>query len=66
MKKIFEISKAMNNAFIKVILFIFYYTVIGIISLFYHLFQAKRKKTNSYWEDVADVRPDKDYFSSSY
>lgn len=66
MKKIFEISKKINSVFIKVILFLFYYMFIGLISVFYRLFKSKKIGNESYWEDFDGPKFDRDYFRSAY
>lgn len=66
MNQIVKISRAINDAFIKVILFFFYYIVIGVVSVFYRLFKPRNKAKNTYWSDIEDRIADKNYFNSPY
>jgi hypothetical protein len=66
MRKVLVFFKAINNAFIKIVLFFFYFVIIGLISVIYRLLNLKKKSPPSYWQEVAGQRLDKDYFSSPY
>lgn len=61
-----KIYKKINNVFIKVILFIFYFFIIGLGALIYRLFVPKIKEKNSYWQDSSSDNFDLDYFKSAY
>lgn len=58
--------KILNNFFINIILFLFYFFIIGVISIFYKLFKNNKEKRNSYWEDYKAGKSDLEYFKSAY
>jgi len=64
--KIQEFIKKINNSFINTILFLFYFLIIGLISIIYRLFKNNKVKTNSYWQDFSSDNFDLDYFKSAY
>ena len=51
--KLKNLIKRLNAFFISIILALFYFLIIGFISLIYRLFKKAKKNKNSYWEDVA-------------
>jgi hypothetical protein len=51
--KLKNLIKKINSFFITIILSLFYFLVIGLISLIYRLLKKARKNKNSYWEDVS-------------
>jgi len=51
--KLKNLIKRLNAFFISLILALFYFLIIGFISLIYRLFKKAKKNKNSYWEDVA-------------
>jgi hypothetical protein len=56
----------MNALFIKIILFIFYFTFFGLIVFIYKLFNRVKKKKNSYWEKIDKEESTVNYFKSPY
>lgn len=61
--KIQKFIKAINSFFIDIILFLFYFVIIGLISVLYKLFKKKQDKTKSYWQDFSVKEPDLDFKS---
>ena len=61
-----KIVKLINNIFIKIILFIFYFFIFGLVALVYKLFNNKEKEKNSYWKDFSSDNFNLDYFKSAY
>jgi|YNPMSStandDraft_2_1061718.scaffolds.fasta_scaffold54969_2 hypothetical protein len=51
--KLKNLIKKSNAFFISVVLALFYFLIIGFISLIYRLFKKAKKNKNSYWEDVS-------------
>jgi len=51
--KLKKLIKKLNAFFISFILALFYFLIIGFISLIYRLFKKAKKNKSSYWEDVA-------------
>jgi hypothetical protein len=51
--KLKNLIKKLNAFFISLILALFYFLIIGFISLIYRLFKKAKKNKNSYWEDVS-------------
>jgi hypothetical protein len=51
--KLKNLIKKLNAFFISVVLALFYFLIIGFISLIYRLFKKENKNKNSYWEDVS-------------
>jgi len=51
--KLKNLIKRLNAFFISIILALFYFLIIGFISLIYRLFKKAKKNKNSYWEDVS-------------
>ena len=51
--KLKNLIKRLNAFFISFILALFYFLIIGFISLIYRLFKKAKKNKNSYWEDVS-------------
>jgi uncharacterized alpha/beta hydrolase family protein len=51
--KLKNLIKKLNTFFISVVLALFYFLIIGFISLIYRLFKKAKKNKNSYWEDVS-------------
>jgi len=66
MKYLKKISKALNNYFILIILFVFYFPVIGIAFVFFKIFSAQKKNSDSYWVIPKHSQFDKKYFESPY
>lgn len=64
--KIQKFIKTINSFFINIILFLFYFGIIGVIVILYRLFKKKTKETDSYWEDFTQNKFDLDYFKSAY
>lgn len=64
--KIQEFIKETNNIFIKIILFVFYFFIIGLGSIIYKIFKPKQNKTDSYWQDSSPDNFNLDYFKSAY
>jgi len=62
-----SVSK-INDFFILIILVLFYFVVVGITALFFWVFtRAKNKKgKTSYWQERADKKFDRDYFTLPY
>lgn len=65
MKILRNLSKTLNNYFILLVLFIFYYPVIGIAFIFYRIFNLNKVGKNTYWKDN-DSDFKKEYFESPY
>lgn len=65
MKLVRELSKTLNNYFILIVLFIFYFPVIGIAFVLFKIF-SKHKNTNSYWIAPKNPQYDKKYFESPF
>lgn len=61
--QILKIFKKINMAFIKVILFLFYFLILGLISALYKLFKKKQGKTKSYWQDYSAKELELDFKS---
>ncbi len=49
--------KQINNAFIQLLLFLFYFVGIGFGALIYFFFK-KNKKTSTYWQEVKNEKID--------
>ena len=60
-----RLVRLINNYFIKIVLFVFYFVVIGLGSLIYHL-SKKNYQKDSYWENPPKKPLDIEYFQSSY
>lgn len=45
-----NLIKSINNIFIQLILFIFYFSIFGLISLLYKI-TMKKSKEKTYWDD---------------
>jgi len=58
--------KILNNFFISIILFLFYFFIIGLISVIYKLFKNNKEKADSYWQDSSPDNFDLKYFKSAY
>jgi len=58
--------KKINNFFINIILFLFYFLIIGLGALIYGFFKKRNKEANSYWQDYPQKELGLDYFKSSY
>lgn len=63
MKKIISL---INNIFIKIILCIFYFFVIGLGSLIYKLTKKPVFNPSSYWKDPSPEQSNLRYFDSPY
>jgi len=61
-----KIVNKINNVFIKVVLIIFYFLIIGLAALIYRLLKKEKKQTESYWQDFPQEKPDINYFRSPY
>ncbi|OGH11896.1 MAG: hypothetical protein A2857_02225 [Candidatus Levybacteria bacterium RIFCSPHIGHO2_01_FULL_36_15] len=63
-----RITRIVNNFFIAIVLFIFYFVAVGLSFLIYKTMTIfkKSEKKESYWEDVGDKNLGDNYFSSSY
>ena len=66
MKILRRISKKINDYFILIVLFIFYYPVIGIAFFFFKLLSLNKKSSASYWVKPKNQDFDKKYFESPY
>ncbi|PIV09662.1 hypothetical protein COS31_04465 [Candidatus Roizmanbacteria bacterium CG02_land_8_20_14_3_00_36_15] len=64
--KIKKLIKFINILFINIILFLFYFLIIGFGALIYKLFKKTSFNKNSYWQDCPQQKPDPDYFKSPY
>jgi hypothetical protein len=51
--KLKKLIKKLNAFFISLILALFYFLIIGFISLIYRLFKKAKNNKNSYWGDVS-------------
>jgi len=58
--------KILNNFFISIILFLFYFFIIGLISVIYKLFKNNKEKADSYWQDSSPDNFNLEYFKSAY
>jgi len=58
-----KLIRTVNNIFISIVLTLFYFFIIGLISIIYKLFRKNRAKTNSYWQDFSAKEPDLDFKS---
>jgi uncharacterized protein YqhQ len=61
-----NLIKKLNAFFIRLILALFYFLIIGFISLIYRLFKKAKKNKNSYWEDVSTTSFNLNDFKLSY
>ena len=66
MKTLRKLSKKLNDYFIVVILFVFYYPVIGIAFIFYKLFSLNKSKKETYWNIERDSGFTNSDFKSPY
>jgi len=51
--KLKNLIKRLNTFFIRVVLALFYFLIIGFISLIYRLFKKAKKNKNSHWKDIS-------------
>jgi cbb3-type cytochrome oxidase subunit 3 len=58
--------KKINETFITIVLFIFYFLVIGFSFFIYRLLNKKKINKETYWEDVEKKQFTKEYFQSTY
>lgn len=58
--------RKINDIFIKIILFLFYFIVIGFAYVIYKLIVKEKKGRTSYWQNIADKELSADYFQSPY
>ena len=64
--QILKIFKKINSAFIKIVLFFFYFAVIGFAAVIDKLSRKKNEESDSYWKNPPETKPDLEYFRSPY
>ena len=62
-----KLTKLVNNFFIDIILFLFYFLVIGFASIIYKfIYLLGKHNKDSYWIEGLKKNYSKEYFSSPY
>ena len=66
MKTLKKVSKTLNNYFVLILLFVFYFPAIGTAFIFFKIFTLNKKTQDSYWNISKKSNFDKKYFNSPY